>query len=238
MSAARNARRLRRRQTPRPIGPNDHQIVRAAGLRYAEDGCARCGGNGSTSTAVVLPDGSPICTGCLKPNERQLGIGTIHGVSVVPLGQEDDRRWFAANPDRGWRLRNPCHGEIEELVARREHLNIMMGVPQPTFVGGYDEREATAVFTYQVEPGARVRIPCTPPTDLSEIEAWVENLVLPVARRAAEQSMPVNKALTPEARALVLNAASIRQMPHADRFLAEAKAQGEAMRQAKGSTRQ
>lgn len=229
MSMARNQRR------------HDDRIVKQAGRRYAEHGCAHCGGRGSTSVAVVMPDGTPICRACLTPAEARRGIGTIHGVAVVSDGQQADRQWFLENPGKEWRLRALFHMEREELLARDAYMEMALtGDLKPIDGSSFDERTATHVFTYQIAPGQRIRRLCTPPCGNDEVEVWAEEVILPVVKVMAAASLPQNTALTPAFHALATNAASILRMPQGRgrRFAAEALAQGKAMQESKGAVKQ
>lgn len=238
MSMNRKLRRLQRKSPRRSFDDND-RILRAAGHRYAQDGCARCGGHGSTSTAVVLPDGSPICVPCLAPGEKQRGIGTIHGIAAASDGQESDRLWFEKHPAAVWRLRAPLHMEREELLARDAYIELATtGDLKPTDRTGFNERTATHVFTYQVAPGQRIRRLCTPPCADDQVERWAEEIVLPAVKAMAARAMQSNLAMTPDFRALATNAASILQTPGGLRFAAEALAQGKAIRESRKETRQ
>jgi hypothetical protein len=227
MSTARNQRR------------HDDRIVKKAGQRYAEHGCARCGGKGSTSVAAVMPDGTPLCRDCLTPSEARRGIGSIHGIAAVSDGKASDRVWFAANPGKEWRLRPTFHMERAELLGRDVYAELVTtgGLTEPR-TEVFDERTATHVFTYQIAPGQRIRRLCTPPCPEDQIPTWVEEVVLPAVKARAVASLPANLAFSPQFHALAANAYSILQMPHGRRFAADAMAQGEAMREGKGVTRQ
>jgi hypothetical protein len=227
MSTARNQRR------------HDDRIVKKAGRHYAEHGCDRCGGKGSTSVAVVMPDGTPLCRDCLTPSEARRGIGSIHGIAKVSDGHEADRIWFAANPGQEWRLRPTLHMERAELLGRKAYLELVTtGALAEMPVAVFDERTATHVFTYQIAPGQRIRRLCTPPCPDDQIPTWAEEVVLPAVKAMADASLRANLAFSPEFHALATNAHSILHMPHGHRFAADAMAQGQAMVEGKGVPRQ
>lgn len=236
MSLARNARRIEARKTRRQA---HHVSPRAALDAYERHGCNRCGGKGSTSVAGLMPDGKIICRACLAPLEHRQAVSWLYGIAERSDGSEDDREWFAANPGKEWRLRAPLHMELDELASQQTYISLAHGFrATPADAVADTARRDTAIFTLQIEPGKRARIPCAPPEDEQELADWVEKVMLPSAREQAARSIPQNDNLTPEFRLLATNAVSITAMPIGPQFIAKAIAQGAAMREAEKAVKQ
>jgi hypothetical protein len=87
---------------------------------------------------------------------RDLGLLPPAQAAIVERVMDDDRDWFAAHPERRWRLRQYVPGE---------------GAP-------LDEPGATDVVVIQIAPGIRIRLPiqCSRPPSDAEVEDLIRAL--------------------------------------------------------------
>jgi hypothetical protein len=226
---------------------HEKRIVDSAFRSYNKHGCARCGQRHAICTAYVLRHSQKVvCQFCLRGGEAYIGAGTF--CSEQSDGQAADRQWFAKHSDKEWRLRDAFPGEVEELSARIYLMQVSLGADGRildeaagtgrTVLFG-PGRPGAKIFTIQMQPGQRCRIPCRPPAAAELMPDWVEGYMLPLARELAARSKPVVESLSPETLETVNNAVALLASPISSKeVMKRAVEQGGAMREARKAVRQ
>jgi hypothetical protein len=141
--------------------PSAREIERL-GLRVETSGCDRCHatiGNLAAYFMCRIPGGKfeVRCPDCRTAGGAKPVLGGVCIGGGAEPWSKADRAWFAANPKRTWRLREPFPGEIRILEATGESVD---GAFDRAAWNGraarFGLREAIAV--HQIQPGARARL--------------------------------------------------------------------------------
>lgn len=204
--------------------------IQKAARHYQEHGCGRCARKLSFGAALVLEDGKAVCETCVAPSDRSIGEFLITSATSAAL--LSDTAWARSNPEAQWRLREPFHGELLEIRRREDYLSAVLGRPAVQA-----EEEPTHVLVV-VRGDKIMRRACTPPPVPELTGLWAarmsENLLA-----CAEESIAEQERLMPEVKQHAAYAGATLALPSiAETFLGQAKAQGAAMRESQGKTRQ
>ena len=134
-------------------------------------------------------------------NQRRLAQKTgLKLNSGFAAGQEDDTLWFMANRGAGWRLRLAHPGESEAVM--RHHWAAALQAGKGPIEIRVEPARCSHIITLEIKPGVRWRIPCLPPAEGPERNAWLAETITGLRRQTPSEAQ-----LTPaadEARAAVL----------------------------------
>jgi hypothetical protein len=165
-----SAKRSRGKDTKHRLTKAQRDAINKAADHFIDCGCDYCGTPAVPGfPAFCVLNGADVlvaCSDCTTGQNLEPLMAVIPNVPVDPWW-EDDRDWFAANPERMLRLRKTMPGELQATMTD-------FGKTPPPEVPGY----YWVTITYQIRPGERTRtfrqVPYGAPIDsLSDLEIAV-----------------------------------------------------------------
>jgi hypothetical protein len=144
-----SAKRSRGKDTKHRLTKAQQDAINKAADRFAACGCDCCGAPATPGfPAFCVPHGAEflaICRDCEVRQNMKPTVAVIPDALIDPWA-EDDRDWFAVNPNRSLRLRKTHPGELQAAA-------IECGAPTPIQMPGH----TWVTVTYQINPGERAR---------------------------------------------------------------------------------
>jgi hypothetical protein len=144
-----SAKRSRGKNTKHRLTKVQQDAINKAADRFMICGCDCCGAPAVPGFPVFcVPDGTEflaVCRECEMGRNMKPTVAVILDALIDPWA-EDDRNWFAANPNRSLRLRKTQPGELQAAAAEFS-TSAPIQRPGHTWV----------TVTYQINPGERAR---------------------------------------------------------------------------------